>query len=183
MDFQSINTVKEERLKNLKGIVSKVSDLKSGTTDKGDWTMKIFTFEDPTGIIDMACFNGDIKKFEKGFTYEIENFWWKEKDGKYSAALGGYAKIIKTPTEQQTPLETHVEKTEPTGTPLPEISEALRNFVVEEDILLLQIEEVIATNHLKWTGKGANGQRVGLHVKLIYEQARKTNLIKASNIK
>jgi len=187
-DFQPIDTVIKEHLKNVTGIVVKESDLKAGTNDKGDWTMKIFTLEDPTGQLELACFgNTQISKLEKGFTYEIENIWWREKEEKWSASLGDYAKVRKLEAAATTPPErTDTSKIPPTEpeptTKLPKPSLVIVDFVNQENMLLLQIEAIITLQH-KALGIPLNGQQIGMHTREIYLQSKKTNLTKASNIK
>ena len=188
VDFQNIATVKEEHLKNLKGIVIKETDLKAGTYEGKDWVMKIFTFEDKSGQIELACFNDEIKKFLKGHTYEIENFYWKDKDGRKSASLGQYAKVhevARTADPAQAKLETPDENspdwTPPEHTKLPKPSPTLVDFVQQANLTLLQIEGIITLQHAE-LGIPFNGQHIGLHTKEIYEGVKKTNLIKASKI-
>jgi len=70
----------------------------------------------------------------------------------------------------------------PTHANIPELSPALKDFVLYEDEMLIQIENVIEAHH-KSLGIAYNGQRIGMHAREIYLQARKTNLVKASEIK
>lgn len=189
VEFQSIEQVKDEHLKNLKGIIVKESDLKAGTYDKKDWIMKIFTFEDKTGQLELACFNDEIKNFLKGHTYEVENFYWKDKSGTKSASLGQYAKVKEvaadttytSPAVTPPPEEKPVDWTPPEHVELPKPSPTLIDFVQQANLTLLQIEGIITLQHAE-LGIPFNGQHIGLHTKEIYEDVKKTNLIKASKM-
>lgn len=118
-DFVSIADAKVAKKGNFVGIVSHIGELKAGTSDKGDWTMKLITFEDGSAKVDMAVFNDDIDKFKLGGKYEIENPWWKA-DGKL--ALGQYAKVkLVTPADE---VQQTVEQPAANKKPLLEIMDA-----------------------------------------------------------
>ncbi len=59
---------------------------------------------------------------------------------------------------------------------------ALVDFVYQENKTLLEIEGIITEQH-KQLGIPFNGQQIGMRTREIYLQAKKTNLLKASQIK
>ncbi len=124
-EFLSIADAKQAMKGDFVGIVSKIGDLKAGTSAKGDWTMKLITLEDGSGTVDMALFNDDIDKFKLGGKYEIENPWWKKKDGNLSLALGQYAKVkLVTPADEVQQTITEPSATSQDKKPLLEIMDA-----------------------------------------------------------
>ncbi len=186
-EFHTIAAVKANQEKNLKAILTKTSDLKSGTSPKGDWTMKILTFEDTTGTLDMAAFNEEIKQFEKGFTYEIENFWWKKaKDGSPAAAVGQYAKITKSSASPPLPKGPSLtEETKPAQEEkenLSAISEPFGEFIDEEGTTLFQIDARLTKLAKEiFPERPVNHQQIGLYTKILYWESRKVNFKKASH--
>ena len=100
---------------DIKALILRQSDLKSGDPSKAgkDWTRRIYQLKDSSGEMPLTCWNDEIQKIEVGFTYEISNPWWKERDGKVELSLGQYAKVKKVtvdetpaPTETPAPAET-----------------------------------------------------------------------------
>jgi hypothetical protein len=90
---------------SFKGIITKASDLKSGTKDGKDWSRKIFIIEDDTDTADLVAWGDEIKKFEVGKTYEIINPYWKRYEGKTSLTVGKYgtATVIGSDNISDTP--------------------------------------------------------------------------------
>lgn len=186
-NFISIKEAVEEGKGNFKGVVIKVSDLKSGTNQNGDWTMKTFTVQDASGEIDIAAFNDDIKLMEHGGMYEFSNLWWKEYQGKTSVQIGKYG-IVKKIGEEPQPAPKEGQTTIPEESPddipkLPHIPETLKEFAFNETINLLLLEKEIREIFQKYCPNQTNNDaRLGMFVKEIYRKSQKTKFEKASDM-
>jgi len=144
---------------------------------------KVYVDRAPKGAMSTtANFDGSIcglcnEKIAKGSPIvNHENKWCHEKcvDAKGSTPKPA----AKPEPEKQKPTDWEP----PEHTAIPKPSEALIDFILQENMLLLQIEAVI-TKQNKDVGLPINGQQIGMHTREIYLQAKKTNLIKASEIK
>ena len=176
------------------GTVYAQSDLRSGTKDGRDWTNRTFTIEDSTDEIELTAWGDEIKLIKIGYKYEFTTPWWKDYEGKVQLGLGKWASIkcvgsAETPTivndvtsEQQQP-ETGDDPKEPTKVaPLPATSELLDHFIMDETIFLLQIEQGIKKYLKQFDPQPLVDQKVGMFVKILYAESKKTNLTKASKI-
>jgi len=179
------------------GIIVKVigvGNVETGVGSNGEWKKQIATLQDSSATIDMVIWNDDIGKLDQGKYYKIESPFWSTYKNETQLSLGKYAKVhlaevtdLITPegtdrTETRLLVTTTESLTRNTQSKLPTIPDTLKDFVIHEDDFLLQIGQLIEDNH-KLHGITINGQKIGLHVKEIYREAKKTNLIKASDIK
>lgn len=195
-EFVSIANAKELHKGNFKGSCIKQSDLKAGSGPKGDWTMKKFTLQDPTGEVEIACFNEEINFFKVGQFYEVENAWWKEFTDRnnakqFSCNVGQYCKIkpINPPTTPTVKEATEIaneasEEIPPepkrpgsvNGEEIPRMQniETLE-FVDTQTLLLLQIREAVKVRMLKYSPRisEVNGAELGGYTLEIYRQYRK----------
>jgi len=167
---------------DFRAIVITIGELQSGTSEKGDWTKKNITIEDKTARMSFAAWGDEIKLFELGETYDFVQPWFKEYNGDVTLAIGKYCKVTKAigapPREAPPPGQTTIETPKQTiFDPAP----ALTDFVYQENKALLEIEAIITEQH-KQLGVPYNGQQIGMHTREIYLQAKKTNLLKASQI-
>jgi len=156
-NFLTIKEAKEAGKGSFVGTVIGIGDLKSGTSAKGDWAMKIITLQDETDKVELAAFNEEIDNFKVNDKYKIENPWWKEHEGKLSLNLGQYAKVEFITHSKQT----HIEP--PLKEPILEIPHELESFTIPENIILKQISSIIARDEKE-------GQIIGLRTKEIYRQ-------------
>jgi len=154
----------------------------------------------------MVVWGDDIGKLDQGKYYKIESPFWSTYKEETQLSLGKYFKLHLAdvadliPVDETTPTTNSVpepppgyhsdgkghwiknDTTDTTQSKIPTIPDTLKDFVINEDDFLLQIEEVIEENH-KSHGLAVNGLRTGMHAKEIYKEAKKTNLTKASDIK
>lgn len=166
--------------------VTKIGDLKSGTSAKGDWTKKNITLKDDSGAQILTAWNDDIKKFELNITYKIESPYWTIYDGKPQLSLGKYATV----TVAAEPISESVSSAEPTTDEYlkekqTQIEQETRNFDDKMQKLIVSaytndelttiykgIEKLIALEHLikgKFEEQGIelNAQKIGMYMKLI----------------
>jgi len=190
LEYELIKTAKANKKGGIIVKVIGVGAVETGVGSSGDWQKQIATLQDNSGTIDMVIWGEDVGKLDQGKYYKIENPYWKTYKDETQLSLGKYAKIHLTeevaliPINDETvPTVTSPQTSAPTEqTKLPIIPDTLKEFVIHEDNFLLQIEEIVENNH-KRHGLAINGQKTGMHVKEIYREAKKTNLIKASDIK
>ncbi len=187
-DFITIKEAKEAYKGSFIGTVIKVSEPKSGNKNGRNWTMKIFTIQDETDSIDITCFGDEVNLFKMGNKYEIIP-WWKPRYegnpnlgiGKYGSVnlIGGEIDLSNAPmTETGTPKETRGQLNTPS---LPEIFTNFRTFIVDENIILAQISEVVRNEmESQRPTQQVNGQELGLRVKEIYRESKKSKFEKAS---
>jgi len=106
---------------NVKGELSHISELKTGTGQYGEWQMKKITLKDSSGELEIAVWNKDIPKFTSG-NYELINLQWKErsdKPGEWNASIAKNTVVIgldgttESPKAEPTP-ETPTEPTQTT---------------------------------------------------------------------
>lgn len=192
-EFTPIKQAKENLKGNIFGVIVKIGDLKSGTASKGDWTMKLITIDDGSDMVDMAAFGeSEYSQFVIGAKYEIENLWWKQKDGKLFLTLGKFAKV-KLVSEVPTSLKQETITTEnnnsklqqPTTTTsnqtqsLPKLSQAENKIITAESTKLFQIKqkvnETIGTYEIQ-----PNQGMIWQMTEIIYNSFLKNNFTKAN---
>jgi len=170
------------------GVVIKESALSAGSKDGNDWTKKTFTIQDVTANIDLIAWNEEVTKIKVGCKYEFVGCWWKDYKGTVQLSFGNYAEIKLIGTE---PIPTkdvsqqvidNVEKIS-TSDKLPKISAAAAEFVENEVLFLLQLEEKAWETMLKhFPNLQLNPQKLGMYVKEIYRESKKSNFTKATNL-
>ena len=189
-EFISIKEAVENHKGSFKGSCIKASDLKAGSGAKGDWTMKKFTLQDPSGEVEIGCFNEEINYFKVGGFYEIDNPWFKEyqdreNNTKFSCNLGQYCKVklVDNPPTQTTIPKDSSEEIEPepkgrgsvNGEEIPGIKnpETLE-FVDSQTLILLQFREAVKVRMLKYSPRisEVNGAELGGYTLEIYRQYR-----------
>ncbi len=188
-EFTSIKTAKQNLKGNIFGVVVKIGDLKSGTAAKGDWTMKVITLDDGSDMVDMAAFGeSEYSKFQLGCKYEIENPWWKQKDGKLSLALGQYAKVkmvSEAPVIKQESI-TNDTTTSPSSNvtkqtkSLPELSQAETEIITAESTKLFQIKHKVNETICNYEIQPNQGM-IWQMTEIIYNNFLKNNFTKASD--
>lgn len=171
-----------ECIKDMKGsfvgTVITQSDLNSGTAQDGkDWTNKKFTIEDTTSKISLTAWGDDIKKLELHRTYEFVSFYFKTYKEQVQLSFGNYgsATEISTPKQEKLP-DADPMKTIPddTSKPLPQFNPNSLNIVCENTVLLLQIEKYVKETFQEFRPMDVNnGQKVGLYIKIIYDELQK----------
>lgn len=190
LEYELITTAKANKKGGIIVKVVGVGAVETGVGNSGEWKKQIANLKDRSGTIDMVIWNDDIGKLDQGKYYKIESPFWSTYKEETQLSLGKYAKLHLTEevallpiNGEPVPTVTSPEVPPPTTqSKLPTIPDTLKEFVIHEDDFLLQIEEIIENNH-KSHGLAVNGQKTGMHVKEIYREAKKTNLIKASDIK
>lgn len=191
MEYELIHTAKANKKGGIIVKVIGVGNVETGVGSSGDWKKQIATLQDNSATIDMVIWGDDVGKLDQGQYYKIENPFWSTYKDETQLALGKYAKLHLTeevallPANGTPPTPTVASPEVPTSTTqskLPTIPDTLKEFVIHEDDFLLQIGQIIEANH-KQHGIVINGQKIGLHVKEIYREAKKTNLVRASDIK
>lgn len=186
VEFVTIKESIETHKGNIRGVIIKESDLKAGTGKTGDWTMKVFTLEDTSGQVDITCWNTEIGRLKVGEYYEVESPWWKErndKPGEWNLALGDYCKVnlVDNPSVQTTTQPT--EKQEDVKVlEMPKTLDAFASFIKDEAISLLQIEQGVKDIMKHYDPHPLVDQKVGMFVKEIYRESKKTNFTKAKDI-
>ena len=192
-EFSTLDKAKAGEKISFVGYVSEIGDLKSGTGAQGDYTYKRLVIQDATASHKLTVWNEDIKKFVLGGKYEIVNAFAKDYKGSISLGIQ-YAtvKLVSTDTEQTTMPEVNpkqpstpepaVEKpTKPVE--LPKISEQFSEFIESETIIILQIEEEVlkTLKHYKPlpAGQSYDGGYIGMKVKELYRESKKTKFEKA----
>jgi len=205
MEYELIHTAKANKKGGIIVKVIGVGNVETGVGSNGEWKKQIATLQDNSETIDMVIWGEDIGKLDQGQYYKIETPFWSTYKDETQLSLGRYAKLHLAnvedliPVNETTPTKPSVpepppgyhsdgkghwiknDATETTQSKLPTIPDTLKEFVINEDDFLLQIGQIIEDNH-KLHGIAINGQRIGLHVKEIYREAKKTNLIKASKL-
>ncbi len=190
MEYELITTAKANKKGGIIVKVIGVGNVETGVGSSGEWKKQIASLQDNSGTIDMVIWGDDIGKLDQGQYYKIENPYWSDYKNEVQLALGKYAKLhlanagdlLVATVEDLGPQVPSPKSSPTTQSKLPTIPDTLKEFVIHEDDFLLQIGEIVENNH-KLHGIVINGQRIGLHVKEIYREAKKTNLIKASDIK
>ena len=188
MEYELIDVA---RAKKKGGIIVKVigvGEVSTGTNERGDWQKQIATVQDNSGQMPLVLWGDQVGKIDQGKYYKIENPFWSMYKDEVQLSLGKFGKLHLADVTDllggATSTEPPPDQTQlnPNGSKLPKIPQNLQTFVENEDLLLLEIGEIIWENHIAY-GIDINGQRIGLHVKEIYREIKKTNLIKASDLK
>ena len=174
----SIKEAKEAKKGAICGTVVKMGDLKSGTNNNGDWTMKVITLDDGSDMVDIAAFGDEIKLFKLGAKYELVSPWWKEKEGKLSPVFGKYCQI-KMVSEPPSPSEAPAEekKTELKIT----LDEDQIKKIQDESMLIYQIR-TITERQIKTVEADPNPAMIGQFAEIIYNKHFKANFTKASDL-
>jgi len=177
MDYELIDVARQKRKG---GIIAKIigaGNVDSGVGSNGEWKKQLVTLQDKSGTQDLVLWGDDIGKLDQGQYYKIENPFWSTYKDKVQLSLGKYAKLHLADQADlldggHVPAENHAAEQSTLTDKLPKISDTLKDFVITEDNLFLQIEHVIEDNH-KLHGILINGQKIGLHAKEIYREAKK----------
>jgi len=190
LEYVLISKAKTEKKGSIIVKVVGVGAVDSGTGSSGEWKKQVATVQDNSGQIDMVIWGEDIGKLDQGKFYKIETPFWKLYKDEVQLSLGKYAKVHLTEEiamlpgdgSAPTPTVTGPEVSTPTEqAKLPTVTDALKDYVLGEDNLLLQIGDIVEENH-KAQNRTINGQKIGMHTKEIYNQAKKSNFTKASKI-
>jgi len=189
MEYELIDVA---RAKKKGGIIVKVigvGEVSTGTGSRGDWKKQTATLQDNSGEMQMILWGDQVGKMDQGKYYKIEDPFWSMYKDKVQLSLGKFGKLHLTdvaallgaavPPTASKPSQAQLS---PNVSELPKIPQNLKEFVENEDLMLLLIGQVIEGQH-KAFGIPINGQKIGLHVKEIYREIKKTNLIKASDLK
>jgi len=167
--------------------VTKIGDLQSGTSAKGDWTKKNITLKDDSGAQVLTAWNNDIKKFELNITYKIESPYWTMYNGKPQLSLGQYdAKVTvaaepspkPTLSTQPTPDEYLKNKQTELDQETRDFDDKMQKLIVsaytndELTTIYLDIEKLIALEHIikstfEERGIELNVQKIGMYMKLV----------------
>ena len=188
MEYELIDVAKAKKKGGIIVKVIGVGEVSRGTGSSGDWKKQTATLQDNSGEMPMVLWGDQIGKLDQGKYYKIEDPFWSMYKEEVQLSLGKFGKLhlvavtdllgtasATAPEPEQTQLKSNDSK-------LPKIPQNLKEFVENEDLLLLEIGQIVEDN-AKTYGIAVNGQRTGLHVKEIYRQIKKTNLIKASELK
>ena len=188
MEYELIDVAKAQKKGGIIVKVIGVGEVSTGTNERGEWKKQTATLQDNSGIMDMVLWGDQVGKIDQGKYYKIENPFWSMYKDEVQLSLGKFGKLHladvtdllgAAPATESPPGQTQLN---PNGSKLPKIPQNLKEFVENEDLLLLEIGQIIEDQH-KAYGIPINGQKIGLHVKEIYREIKKTNLIKASDLK
>lgn len=204
-EFLSIANVKETRKGSFKGTCIKATDLDSGTKNGKDWTKKVYTLQDPSGDIELTCWGDEIKLFEVGQFFEVENPWWKErkdKPGVWNAGIGDYCHVTKVdnpptqkPEETPDPPQPWMEPGKPTidtsdsspaevtsvGVPkLPEFDTDMSIIIGKEAVTLLMIKKRVEKSITQFEKNPHQGMLWQM-TEIIYDKHFKVKFEKASS--
>ncbi len=186
-DFVSLKDAIADNKGNFVATVISVGDLKSGTKNGRDWSMKKITVEDATATLEIGCFGDEVKLFKLGCKYEIFP-WWKERhEGNPNVGIGKYGQVKLVGTDEiinesdidlsHTSLPQSMVTEETRGeigeeTPKPDLD--FKAFIINENKELAQIAEVVREEMKKENPTTEpNGQIIGLRVKEIYQEWKK----------
>ena len=171
-DFISIAEAKAQQKGSFIGVVIKIGDLRSGTTDNRDWTLKVITLEDKSGQIEfLAWDDAERKLFQLGHTYEFHTPWYKQKDNDVSIQKSKFGKIIRSTAITdlpEPPKQGETTNPQPIDIPpLPEINPNIADLVSKNTVLLMQIEKEVRSTMREFIPEPIklNDQQVGLYVK------------------
>jgi len=187
MEYELIDVAKAQKKGGIIVKVIGVGEVSTGTNERGEWKKQTATLQDNSGEMPMVLWGDQVGKIDQGKYYKIENPFWSMYKDEVQLSLGKFGKLH---LADVTDLLGGASATEPSpnqkqlnsnGSGLPKIPQNLKEFVENEDLLLLEIGQIVEDN-AKTYGIEVNGQRTGLHVKEIYREIKKTNLIKASDL-
>lgn len=109
MSFITLAESKTATKGNIVVTVTKIGDLKAGSSSSRDWTRKDITLQDSSGTESMSVWNDDIKKFVLNHKYELTGIYWKDNNGKSYLNFGQYSSLrdcgIGTEDENQSTME------------------------------------------------------------------------------
>ena len=189
MEYELISVAKAAKKGGIIVKVIGVGEVSTGTGSNGDWKKQTATLQDNSGEMPIVLWGDQIGKLDQGKYYKIEDPFWSVYKDQVQLSLGKFGKLhladvtdllgAAVPATEPPPTQTQLTRN---GFKLPKIPQTLKDFVENEDLMLLLIGQIVDDN-AKSYGIPANGQRTGLHVKEIYRQIKKTNLIKASDLK
>ena len=188
MEYELIDVAKAKKKGGIIVKVIGVGEVSTGTGSNGDWKKQTATLQDNSGEMPIVLWGDQIGKLDQGKYYKIEDPFWRVYKDQVQLSLGKFGKLhLATVTDilgagPVTKLPTDQTQLKSNGSKLPKIPQNLKEFVENEDLLLLEIGQIVEDN-AKTYGIAVNGQRTGLHVKEIYREIKKTNLIKASDLK
>ena len=190
----------EQARKALKGsiIVEVISlgEVTVGNGKKGAYSKQMATLKDNSGIQQLTLWNADIGQLDLHKFYEIENPYWTEYNGEPQLSFGNYYKLHPanktdlltsdgTSDPKQSLEQAQESDNREPGIELPEISANLEEAVVNNTILLMQIDIIVRKTLTKYRANNVeelNNQKVGMFVKENFEDLKKSNLIKASQM-
>ena len=135
----------------------------------------------------MVLWGDQVGTMDQGKYYKIEAPFWSMYKEQVQLSLGNYGKLhlaeVTDLLGAAPATESPSEQTQlnPNNSGLPKIPPVLKDFVENEDLLLLWIGKLIENQHLVF-GIPPNEIRVGTHTRAIYDQIKKSNLIKASDL-
>jgi hypothetical protein len=160
------------------GTVIKQSDLKSGTKDGEDWTMKKFTIEDATDSIELTAWGDEINRIKVGYKYEFTNLWWKTYKDSPTLAFGKFATIKNVGSAQIPTKDVAQEVIDKVETiekkPLGDLMPMALEYVQLETIYLLQVETEVK-KIMKEYGSDMDGGKIGMFTKEIYRKMSNVN--------
>ncbi len=87
---------------NIVVTVTKIGELKAGSSSSRDWTRKYITLQDASDSESISVWNDDIKKFTINHKYELTGIYWKENKGNLYLNFGQYSTLrdCGTPTDE-----------------------------------------------------------------------------------
>lgn len=166
-----------------------LGDVTTGTSEKGSWTKQTATLKDKSSVMQVTLWGEEIGHLDLHHFYKIENPWWKDYKGDTQLALGQYCTlhpaIIEDLLDSDGTAETVTETPSTPAQAIPAINENLVDFVTSETMVMLQIEQVVVATMTKFRPNNVESlppAKIGMIVKEIYREARKTNLIKATHL-
>ena len=186
-EFLKIAEAKTALKGSFKGIIIKAGDLKSGTSNGKDWTMKTFTIEDESGSADLVAWGEEVSQFKLGYKYEITNPFWKTYVNKQNVSqitvqVGKYgtAQVIgstntessstKLPETPPVPKEqTLTPPTTATKEELEQLDEGTIKVIERESILLYKIRTNVEQT-IKKLEDDPHGGMIGQFTELIYKK-------------
>ena len=187
MEYELIDVAKAKKKGGIIIKVIGIGEVSTGTGSNGDWKKQTATLQDNSGEMPMILWGDQVGKMDQGKYYKVEDPFWSVYKDQVQLSLGRYGNLHLTdvtalleaaPTTESAPNQTQLN---PNNSGLPKIPPILKDFVENEDLLLLWICQLVEDQH-KTFGISINGQKVGLHVKEIYKEIKKTNLIKANDL-
>ncbi len=184
MEYELIDVAKAKKKGGIIIKVIGIGEVSTGTGSNGDWKKQTATLQDNSGEMPMVLWGDQVGKMDQGKYYKVEDPFWSVYKDQVQLSLGRYGKLhLADVTDllggaaatESPPSQTQL------NTDLPKIPPNLKDFVENEDLLLLSIERIIEAQWIK-LHIPENGQRLGMHASRIYEQGKKTNLIKANDL-
>jgi len=137
-NFISLADSKANKKGNIVVTVTKIGELKSGSSTAGDWMRKSISVIDASGIELMSVWNKDIEKFTLNHKYELTGIYWKDSNGKSYLNFGQYSKLRDCGISVEPNQSTIDKTTEPIVKLQPLTGEKLE-FVEDRGILLYKI--------------------------------------------